>query len=118
MIVPKLIEPFTWNYIVENNLEASELRSMIALPLLNNKLSTPPLAATAATISPNLTVHEKRRSEECTPTKIDLISGAASLLLNLEAARRGRSVLFSDEQKYCSKVVKKGLLRTPNFMRR
>jgi hypothetical protein len=74
-IVPKLIDPFTWNYIVENNLEASELRSMIALPLPNNKLSTPALAAMAATISPNLTAHEKCRSEECTPTKIDLISG-------------------------------------------
>jgi hypothetical protein len=71
----KLIEPFIWNYIVGNNLEDSELRSMIALPCPNNQLSTPPLAATIATISPNPTVHEMCRSEECTPTKIDLISG-------------------------------------------
>ncbi len=45
---------------------------------------------------------------------------AMSLLLNLEAAWQRRNVLFSDEKKYCLKVVKRGLLRMPNwiFMRR
>jgi hypothetical protein len=33
---------------------------------------------------------------------------AVSPLLNLEAARRGRSVLFSDEQKLLFEVSKKG----------
>jgi hypothetical protein len=33
---------------------------------------------------------------------------AVSLLLNLEAARQGRSVLFSDEQKLLFKGRKKG----------
>ncbi len=44
---------------------------------------------------------------------------AVSLLSNLEAAQRGRSLLFSDEQKLPFKgvkkgVLKRGLLRTPN----
>jgi hypothetical protein len=37
---------------------------------------------------------------------------AVSLLLNLEAAQRGRSVLFLDEQKLLFKGGKRGLLRT------
>jgi hypothetical protein len=41
---------------------------------------------------------------------------AVSLLLNLEAARQERSMLFSDEQKLLSKVVKRGLLRMPNWI--
>ncbi len=35
--------------------------------------------------------------------------GGLSLLLNLEAARQGRSVLFSDEQKLLFKGGKKGV---------
>jgi hypothetical protein len=42
--------------------------------------------------------------------------GAVSLLLNLEAARQGMSVLFSDEQKLLFEGGKRGLLRTPNWI--
>jgi hypothetical protein len=42
-----------------------------------------------------------------TPVEL-LIDSAVSLLLNLEAARQGRSVLFSDEQKLLFKGRKKG----------
>ncbi len=42
---------------------------------------------------------------------------AVSLLLNLEAARWGRSMLFSDEQKLLFEGGKKGgMLRTPNWI--
>jgi hypothetical protein len=75
MIIPKINRAIYSNYIVENNLEDSELRSMIPLPHPNKQLSTPPVAATAATISPNPMVYEKHRSEKFTPTKIDLIRG-------------------------------------------
>jgi hypothetical protein len=43
-----------------------------------------------------------------------LIDSAVSHLFNLGAARQGRSVLFSDEKTYCSKVGIRGLLRAPN----
>jgi hypothetical protein len=36
---------------------------------------------------------------------------AVSLLLNLEAARQGRSMLFSDEQKLLFKGGKKGIVK-------
>jgi hypothetical protein len=38
------------------------------------------------------------------------LSPVVSLLLNLEAARQGRSVLFSDEQKLLFKGGKKGFV--------
>jgi hypothetical protein len=45
---------------------------------------------------------------------------AVSLLLNLEAAQRGRSVLFSDEQKLLFEGGKKGVVKNTklDFMRR
>ncbi len=45
---------------------------------------------------------------------------AVSLLLNLEAARRGRNLLFSDEQKLLFKGGKKGFVKNTklDFMRR
>jgi hypothetical protein len=45
---------------------------------------------------------------------------AVSLLLNLEAAQQGRSVLFSDEQKLLLKGGKKGFAKNTklDFMRR
>ncbi len=45
---------------------------------------------------------------------------AVSLLLNLEAARRGRSVLFLDEQKLLFEGGKKGFAKNTklDFMRR
>jgi hypothetical protein len=39
-----------------------------------------------------------------------LINSALSLLLNLEAAQQGRSVLFSDEQKLFFEGGKKGFV--------
>jgi hypothetical protein len=46
---------------------------------------------------------------EARVTPIELsIDSAVSLLLNLEAARQGRSVLFSDEQKPLFEGRKKG----------
>jgi hypothetical protein len=46
-------------------------------------------------------------------------SSAVSLLLNLEAARQGRSMLFSDEQKLLFKGGKKGFVKNAklDFMR-
>jgi hypothetical protein len=46
-------------------------------------------------------------------------SFAVSLLLNLEAAQQGRSVLFSDEQKLLFKGGKKGFVKNTklDFMR-
>jgi hypothetical protein len=48
------------------------------------------------------------------------MDSAMSLLLNLEAGRQGRSVLFSDEQKLPFKGGKKGFAKNTklNFMRR
>ncbi len=48
-----------------------------------------------------------------------LIDSALSLLINLEAAGQGRSVLFSDEQKLLFKGLKKGFVKNTklNFMR-
>jgi hypothetical protein len=45
---------------------------------------------------------------------------AVSLLLNLEAARQGRSMLFSDEQKLLFEGGKKGFVKNTklDFMRR
>ncbi len=40
--------------------------------------------------------------------KVAVVTTAVSLLLNLEAAQRGRSMLFSDEQKLLFKGRKKG----------
>jgi hypothetical protein len=45
-----------------------------------------------------------------TPVEL-LIDSAVSLLHNLEAARQGRSVLFSDEQKLLVKGGKKGFAK-------
>jgi hypothetical protein len=53
--------------------------------------------------------------------KINLeASLVVSLLLNLEAARQGRSVLFSDEQKLLFEGGKKGFVKNTklDFMRR
>ncbi len=47
--------------------------------------------------------------EEARVTPVELsIDSAISPLLNLEAARQGRSVLFSDEQKLLFETRKKG----------
>ncbi len=48
------------------------------------------------------------------------INAAVSLLLNLEAARQGRSVLFLDESKLLFKGGKKGFAKNTklDFMRR
>jgi hypothetical protein len=40
---------------------------------------------------------------------------AVSLLLNLEAAQQGRSMLFLDEQKLLFEGKKKGFAYTPNW---
>jgi hypothetical protein len=47
---------------------------------------------------------------------IILLKSAVSLLLNLEAAQQGRSMLFSDEQKLLFEGGKRGLLRTSNWI--
>ncbi len=49
-----------------------------------------------------------------------MLMGAVSLLLDLEAARRGRSVLFSDDQKLLFEGGKKGFVKNTklDFMRR
>jgi hypothetical protein len=49
-----------------------------------------------------------------TPVELS-INSAINPLLNLEAAQRGRSVLFSDEQKLLFEG-KRGLLRIPNWI--
>jgi hypothetical protein len=41
---------------------------------------------------------------------------AVGPLLNLEAARQGRSMLFSDEQNLLLKEGKRGLLRIPKWI--
>jgi hypothetical protein len=41
---------------------------------------------------------------------------ALSLLITLEAAQQGRSVLFQMNKSSCSKVGKRGLLSTPNWI--
>jgi hypothetical protein len=48
-----------------------------------------------------------------------LINSAVSLLLNLEAAQQGRSMLFSDEQKLLFEGWKKGFVMNTklDFMR-
>jgi hypothetical protein len=48
------------------------------------------------------------------------IDSAISLLLNLEAARQGRSMLFSDEQKLLFEGGKKGFVKNTklDFVRR
>jgi hypothetical protein len=53
------------------------------------------------------------------PVKLS-IDSAVSLLLNLEAAQQGRSVLFSDEQKLLFEGRKKGFAKNTklDFMRR
>jgi hypothetical protein len=53
-----------------------------------------------------------------TPVELS-IDSAVSLLLNLEAARQGRSVLFSDEQKLLFKGGEKGFFKNTklDFMR-
>jgi hypothetical protein len=53
-----------------------------------------------------------------TPEELS-IDSAVSLLLNLEAARYGRSVLFSDEQKLLFEGGKKGFVKNTelDFMR-
>jgi hypothetical protein len=56
--------------------------------------------------------HKKGRNEH-ERTQQD---NAISLLLNLEAAQQGRSMLFSDKQKLLFKGGKEGLLRTPNWI--
>ncbi len=43
-------------------------------------------------------------------------TSAISLLLNLEAAQQGRSMLFLDEQKLLMKEGKRGLHKTPNWI--
>ncbi len=43
-------------------------------------------------------------------------NAAVSLLLNLRTAGRGRSMLFSENKSSRSKVVIRGLLRTPNWI--
>jgi hypothetical protein len=45
-----------------------------------------------------------------------LINSAVSLLLNLGAARHGRSACFQVNKSYYSKVGKRGLLWTPNWI--
>jgi hypothetical protein len=50
--------------------------------------------------------------EEVRVTPVELlIDSAVSLLLNLEVARQGRSVLFSDEQKLPFEGGKKGFAK-------
>jgi hypothetical protein len=59
--------------------------------------------------------------QEARVTPVELsIDSAVSLLLNLEAAQQGRSVLFSDEQKLLFKGGKKGFVKNTklDFMRR
>jgi hypothetical protein len=53
-----------------------------------------------------------------TPVELS-IDSAVSLLLNLEAARQGRSMLISDEQKLLCKGGKKGFAKNTklDFMR-
>jgi hypothetical protein len=53
-----------------------------------------------------------------TPVELS-IKSAISLLLNLEAAQQGRSVLFSDEQKLLFEGGKKGFAKNTklDFMR-
>jgi hypothetical protein len=58
--------------------------------------------------------------EEARVTPVELsIDSAVSLLLNLEAARQGSSVLFSDEQTLLFKGREKGLAKNTklDFMR-
>jgi hypothetical protein len=58
--------------------------------------------------------------KEARVTPVELsIDSAVSLLLNLEAARQGRSVLFSDEQKSLFKGGKEGFVKNTklDFMR-
>jgi hypothetical protein len=54
------------------------------------------------------------------PKKFWQNNSAVSLLLNLGAARQGRSVLFSDEQKLIFEGWKKGFVKNTklDFMRR
>jgi hypothetical protein len=54
-----------------------------------------------------------------TPVELS-IDSAVSLLLNLEVAQQGRSMLFSDEQKLLLKDGKKGFIMNTklDFMRR
>jgi hypothetical protein len=59
--------------------------------------------------------------EEARVTPVELsIDSAVSLVLNLEVAQQGRSVLFSDEQKLLVKGSKKGFAENTklDFMRR
>jgi hypothetical protein len=58
--------------------------------------------------------------DEARVTTVELlIDNAVSLLLNLEAAQQGRSVLFSDEQKLLFEGGKKGFVNKTklDFMR-
>ncbi len=55
--------------------------------------------------------------EEARVTPVELlVDSAISLLINLETAQQGRSVLLSDEQKLLVKEGKRGLLRTPKWV--
>jgi hypothetical protein len=58
--------------------------------------------------------------EEAEEAEINEAGAAISLLLNLEAAQQGRSMLFSDEQKLLFKEGKKGIAKNTklDFMRR
>ena len=59
--------------------------------------------------------------EEARVTPVELsIDSAVSLVLNLEIAQQGRSVLFSDEQKLLFEGGKKGFVKNTklDFMRR
>ena len=59
--------------------------------------------------------------QEARVTPVELsIDSAVSLLLNLEAAQQGRSVLFLDEQKLLFEGGKKGFAKNTklDFMRR
>jgi hypothetical protein len=51
-----------------------------------------------------------RQEARVTPVELS-INSAVSLLSNLEAARQGRSVLFSDEQKLPFEGGKKGFAK-------